>query len=735
MPQLRNTQTGETFDVSDVDAVRMAQADPSLQIVGDVATSAGPDVRKTAIARSSTDAQNRAGVTVAGADERAAHSHAEYLKDKTSTIGAAVRGGLGALTFGATDYLADPETLQADELHHELARGVGTAVGLGATLAFGNDLGVAKLFGSGSRAAQELAVAGDALTAEHVGSTLSSKVLLGGVSGELNAGERALARAGRALDEGTAARAGIENIPQDLIGLDEAGLKRAALEERASLKAQAAEERGSLEELRKPQREELANEIRDMHHELEAERPVFKSVNGADVEAIEGVKDIKVQLAKSYKSMRAGLDSPLSVARDPSAMIRPLEMRQAALEALQAKAPEIQSVLGSDARAVGLEHVDDALMQTKEQIAAIRRLDSRANPVTSGRLAELDAGISPRLTAIEAAREALKVAPEVGLVQKGMKAGVFAAGTALAHAIPGVGIMAPFAGKWASDAIGKAFEHLAGARTAVAARSKAALGTFLGLAKDAAPAAAITASRVLSSVRFGPSDDTTASTGNDLAGHYKARSAELRQQTMYGEGGQIQMRPEARQAVHDRLAPVFAVNPLLGDHLESLTVRKATYIAQMMPKRPDVGGLQIGPDNWKPSELEMRSWARTIRAVEDPGGVEERLAHGTITPEDAAAYRTVYPERFAQMQQAITMAAPQLSKTLPMQKKIALSIFTGVPVTPVLQPNVLAVLQATYVLEPGTAGGQQAPRPQPSFTAFGSTPSKDKTAAQRSEEP
>jgi hypothetical protein len=174
---------------------------------------------------------------------------------------------------------------------------------------------------------------------------------------------------------------------------------------------------------------------------------------------------------------------------------------------------------------------------------------------------------------------------------------------------------------------------------------------------------------------------------------------------------------------------------VLADKLETLAVRKAEYIATTMPRRPDVGGLQIGPDNWKPSELEMRSWARTIRAVEDPDSVEARLAEGIITPEESAAYRAVYPERFALMQQAIFQAAPTLSKTLPMSKKLALSIFTGVPVTPTMQPNVFAVLQSTFTNEQGTDGGAHAPRPQPSFGAFGSTPTTDKTAAEKAAEP
>jgi hypothetical protein len=689
------------------------------------------------------DQERGVGDTIESQGTVVRRAREKRLEGLTSAPGAFVRHAVGAATFGLTDALADDETLEADELHHSTASALGTLTGLGGSLLLGNDMGVGRLFGEGAEGARvsegvrELGAAQDALTAEHVGSTLSTNALLGGTR-ELSAGERALGRAGRALDEGTATRAGIANVPADLVGLDAAGLKRAAVEERAALKVEAETERASLEDLRKPQREELASQIRDMHHELEAERPVFYAVNGADVEAIEGVRNIKVQLAKSYKSMRAGLDSPLSVARDPSSMIRPLEMRQTALEALQEKAPEIRAVLGDDARAAALDHVDDALAQTREQIAAIRRLDSRANPVTGSRLTMLQEGTSPRLAAIEAAQEALKAAPEVGLLQKGVQAGAFAGVTAVAHAIPGVGIMAPFAGKWAADAIGKVFEHLAAGKTAIVDRSARALDTFLGATKAAAqqlaPRVPLTAAKVLARVRFGPSSSEPSGT-EDLAQLFHARSTEVRQQTMYDASGRVVVRPDVRLSIAQRLAAIGAVNPILADKLEGNAVRKLECISRAMPRRPDVGGLQIGPDNWQPSSLAIRSWARTIRAVEDPGSVEEDLAHGTVTPEAAAAYREVYPERFAEMQRSIFAAAPQLSRTLPMQKKIALSIFTGVPVTPTLQPNVLAVLQATFAAEPGTAGGTHAPMPQPNFSAFGSTPSKDKTAAQMSEEP
>ena len=683
--------------------------------------------------------KNEAGATVAVDPAQVALARGHKIREDANTgVVATAKATLG----GAVD-MASLGLVKPFEEEQEFNRGAaiaGNVLGLGASLLLpGPEAAVGKLFGEGAEAAQvsagarELATTGDALAAEHVASTLSSKALLGG-AGELNAGERALARSGRALDEATVARSGLRDVPADLMGLDDAGLREASNAEKLALKTQAGEERASLEELRKPQREELVNDIRDMHQELQEERPIFKAAAGADVRAVDGMKDVASQLNKSYRGLRGKLDNPLRAAESPDLLLGDLQMRQTALETLQAKAPELRALLGDDARAAALEHVDGALEQTKQQIDRIKALNSRTTPVASSRLTSLEAGVSPRLNAIDAAREALKVAPEVGLAQKGLKAGVFAAGTALAHAIPGVGILAPFAGKWASEAIGRTFEHLAAAKAGAVALSGKALESFLSTAKAAAPRVVNTATQVLARASFGAST-SEAKTGDGLADLYKARAGELRQQTMYAPDGSTVVRPEVRQGIAQRLAPIAQVNPRLADQLETIAVRKLEYLSTVMPRRPDIGGLQIGPDRYKPDDLTIRSWARSVRAVEDPHSVELDLAHGIVTPEAAKAYRAVYPERFLAMQTAIFHAAPALSKSLPMKKKIALSVFTGIPCTPAMTPNVIAVLQASFAMEPGSAGGTQAPRPLPQFGAFGSTPSVDKTAAQRSEEP
>lgn len=590
------------------------------------------------------------------------------------------------------------------------------------------------IFGAGN-AVSQLALSDDPLTAEHVASTLGSNVLLGaGVGGAFGLGshlvERGLSSAAGKLAEASAAKEALAAVPEDLAGFDDAGLRDAGKTAAAEHEADKAAERASLEQLRVEQRAELANQVRDLHADLETERPIFQAVQGDDVAKIPGVNNIKAQLADSWGSIRRALKGETAIAENPMSVVRPLQMRVDALTALQEKSNELRGVLGSDTRANALEHVNEALEQTKEQIAAIKQLSPKT-PVASGRLTMLESGPSPRMQSIADARAALGNAPELGLAAKGAKAVAFGGVTALAHMIPGAGVVAPFLGHAAGEAVGRLFGRLGNGVTDGLAKSSAALKDLLSVGERVTPFVPLAASKVLGSVRFGQGVEAKS---DELADLFHARAAELRSQTMYAPDGSVQMRPEARQALAAKLDPIRTVNPVLADKVEDVAARRVAYVSSKIPRQPDIAGLQLGPNKWQPSDMEIRAFARTVRAAEDPHSVEQRLAQGTVTPDEAAAYRAVYPERFAQLQQAVTAAAPLLAKTLPMKKKVALFTFTGIPTTAALQPNVLAVLQGNFAAEPGSAGGTQAPKPMPSFGAFGTPRSMDKpTPAQARE--
>jgi hypothetical protein len=166
---------------------------------------------------------------------------------------------------------------------------------------------------------------------------------------------------------------------------------------------------------------------------------------------------------------------------------------------------------------------------------------------------------------------------------------------------------------------------------------------------------------------------------------------------------------------------------MVADKMETIGARRVSFLASKLPKRPDLPVMQLGPDNWRPSDMAIRRFARYVAAVEDPGSIEERLADGSVTPEDAEAIRTVYPEMYEDIKMRIIEQLPELQKQLPYERRLALSIFSGVPVDPAMHPRILRVLQGSFANEPGSEGGTQAPRAQP---RFGTMTKPDATPAQ-----
>lgn len=273
------------------------------------------------------------------------------------------------------------------------------------------------------------------------------------------------------------------------------------------------------------------------------------------------------------------------------------------------------------------------------------------------------------------------------------------------------------------------------ANTESAERTRSAVDAFAGsaTAKKYEP---VIATKVLAGVRYAApaatargAHDTAGRAADSLAALFKARSGEIKGLTAYDETGTPRIRPEARQAIADALRPVAAVDPLAADRMETIAVRRIEYLSSIIPRQPDFGISTLGNSLWQPSDMEMRSWARSVAAVEDPGGVEERAVHGALTPEDAQAYWAVYPERAAHFKQSI-LTHPELTESMTYPKRLMLSIFTGEPLDPSLHPEVLAALQGQFRAEPNTSGGAHAPRSTPQLGSLSNISENTMTPAQ-----
>lgn len=672
---------------------------------------------------------------VAGAAEADAYSG---LGDQVDTYGAAVwRGATGGLSDAAIGAIGGDETrrlLRKQREANPLTSTVGEAVGgiagaasgvgpvgkaaeLGARVARAGE-GAGALARIGRAAAgsaiegtvvgagegfSDLMLSEDPLTVERALSTLSSKALygagIGAAAGTLGkSAEIGLTKAKGILDDVAArysAGAGPAQISDDLARLDARGLAAA---ERA--------EREAIEAARVTQRAQVADELIAFRREIKQQKHAIltKDVDLPAAGEKLGARELGRIAVKANKQLDNLLDNPVGLAKNPAKALDALQRQENALAKVLERADDLRPLYAADksgARAAALDTVAPALERNRALQARIGELV--AEPA------------SPRLTQIAAAKEALAGArgPQ-SLAEQMAGSTVFSTVTGAVAAIPlpGTSLLAPMIGARAANMIGeKVFGRLGKAATEGQARALRAVGSVFERGARAAKAAPPVATRVLASVAFGPlsTAEPGAPSSKRLPELYKERAAELREQVAVGPMGTPVVRPHARQRIAAQLAPIAAAQPLLADRMETLAVRRLEFLADKMPRRPDIGGIPMGPDRWQPTDMEMRTWARYVAAVEDPDGILERVAAGTVTPEDAEVMREVYPEMLADFTGQVLERLPELRQTLPYHRRLALSMLTGVPVDASMEPRILAALQSQYTVEP------EPPRASPQF--------------------
>lgn len=625
-----------------------------------------------------------------------------------------------------------------------LASGVGRAAAAGEAT---GALGRAALAARGAAAegaiagvgqgVSELALSDDPLSVARVASVLGSNALygagLGAVAGGggklaaegLEAASGALGRGAVKLEERAAALRGapsdVAAVGDDLAKLDKAGLRAARAAELEAIEASRVAQRAS-----------LAEEIGAFRASTK-ESKLFLTTKGADA------ADLRVlgkRTLKADRQLDQLLDNPKALAQRPERALAALQQQESALEEIMKRRESLaQSFAGdaSGARAAALDAIPAALER---------------NRVLQARMAELTtAAASPRLNAIQAAEDALSSArpAEAGIGQQMLQGGTYSTVASMVGGIPVVGsILGPLVAARASSAVGSAvFGQIGKAAGEAAQRAAAAAAKFATGAAKAAELggkslAAPTSTRALRAAVFAasatgtqpdkPAAPAPTSTGDELLMAYQARTRELRSQVAPDLAtGRLVVRPAARTAISTRLQPVRESSPLLADRLETHAVRRLEYLANKMPKRPDVG-LPDSAARWAPAPYEMRSWARAVSAVDDPHGALERMADTlTISPDEAEALRAVHPKLVDAHVRAVIDEAAKAGKTLGYRQRMALTILSGTPVEPLMRQPTLALLQSTYTLEPGSAGGTQAPRPQPQF---GSVKAEGATRAQ-----
>jgi len=635
-----------------------------------------------------------------------------------------------------------------------LSEGAGLAARVGAGAAGGALTG--SLYGAGA-GLTEASLADDPLTIERVASSVSSNALYGGALGGAVGAAMPVLEAGASKLKGAIdnriARAAKARTPEEAIDSGDLELLDAK-----TLRGARDAELEAISKARQPQRDGFVEDLAAVRQES-FEKQIWNATRGApDRES----RSIGRDYLEADKAIDRLLKDRVSLAEHPERALGPLRRQQQALEALEDMRLSASKAFDDEiatARPTLRDQIKAGLVKDERGPFTEQGLDYATEREIGRRYGSLDNPTRPtRLQYLDKVPEELKINrdlqhmlgaltehPTSDRLQR-IDDALEALGTpkppSLGQAV--LSVAAPFAGPVGAAAAvgGKIVGGLSKLAEAAATRTGKAVSGFLGgttkAIAAATPHAPLLATQVLASLRFGETGETasprpprspSSAPTSSLPALYQARTHEVKSQVQIAPDGSFQMRPDARAKMARKFDSLRAVDPRAADRLETIGARRIEYLASIIPRLPDFGTVKLGPDRRQVPELAMRSWARAAAAVEDPHAAIERMQHGAFTPEDAMALRAVYPELVADLTNRITQQLPTLREKLPYRRRLALSILTGVPVDPAMTPGVLRVLQGMFAAEPGTAGGTQAPTPQP---AFGSVKRSDPgTPAQR----
>ncbi len=150
-------------------------------------------------------------------------------------------------------------------------------------------------------------------------------------------------------------------------------------------------------------------------------------------------------------------------------------------------------------------------------------------------------------------------------------------------------------------------------------------------------------------------------------------------------------------------------DPALHDAIVAQVQRGIAFLDAKRPKETTLPGMLPGDGVWHPSLAAINEFGKYVHAVNDPISVIDDLGRGVFSAEGAETLRVVYPELFAYAQRALMKAAPEMAKTLPYPRRIALSIMYQLPVDATMQAG-----HARYLAAPTPAAGPPAAPSGPS---------------------
>lgn len=372
----------------------------------------------------------------------------------------------------------------------------------------------------------------------------------------------------------------------------------------------------------------------------------------------------------------------------------------------EAASADLVEILGPEAPA-------SAVAQAKAYRAAVGAHADAAGSSMAKATADIDGKLSPAIAQATGGKTAgaLGAVADVGTALEVLKAmGVH---TPALSAIPVIGpilglffkaraVMGILGRK--GGGIGRSTEGIVAAKSAATIdRINAATVQLLeASAKGMRKAAAFSASPAvtLGTALFPGGEKTSSKDPRDL---YHARMDELARALQPGA---------IAHAIGDR---VQTSDPTLQDAVTAQVERGMKFLDSKALKQTVLPGMIPGDGKWEPSKAAIEEWGKYVHAVNDPASVLEDLAKGHISMEGAETLRVVYPLLFAHAQRILLEKAPEMQKTLPYSKRVAISIMYQIPVDGTMTPR--PATQPSPMQGAQVPPGQAPPQSGPALTA------------------
>lgn len=147
--------------------------------------------------------------------------------------------------------------------------------------------------------------------------------------------------------------------------------------------------------------------------------------------------------------------------------------------------------------------------------------------------------------------------------------------------------------------------------------------------------------------------------------------------------------------------------------------RKLALLHEKAPKDPRPPSMISGP--YMPSKAQTETFARYVRAAEDPASVFEDAADGILSVEGVEVLTAVYPRLYQEAQTRLMERADKMQQSVPYTRRLLLGSLFGVPIDGTMTPEYRSAMAAA-----SQAGG---PSPEGNAPQQGVAPSIAGSAA------